>query len=342
MNGKKIFKLGLASGAVILFAFLYRRNEVPDYPKNWAYPSFFKANKKGPCLNIEGTYTEVDEELQHWLEPPDRNPNGLRPWDEHKATVTQADDGSWIEMRFQLNEKGLPPFIKGSLEFNDDFRPRGTVIRLKKGQDYECDGNWIENLYFPQDEMFRGIQRLRLVFGLDGEGNLIAGRTQKFLQAITFWSDGQKGFEYQSTETRWRRWPKRDPAAEAELEKLYKLEIRRYSWLNKNDSVVPIRLQSFLGQDICLRLWDTTDSSGYPDAFRTGTVLHFDGCPKNYYYLKPLNVVRFELNTPQSIYHAGSKYRVTWFPVESPQKVTEIDLPESTSLPLMPESKSRH
>lgn len=306
----------------------------PQYPADWPKPAFGLFSRKGGCPDLTGSYDNVRSEL-NWLLGP--NPDfevARKAWFEHSARITQADDGSWLNIAIDLNERGLPDYREHMLKYNLDNpgSMRGKSVALREGDDYTCANGWLYGAHFPQATRVHGWQRKLLRMRKDRNGGLIAGATISQSQSLG-WGDSRSIPLGAWDGTRWYRWPARPTEADAALQAAQSVELRRYGWAN-GGSRVPARLTNFQLEPICLRVID--HGVAYPlrgDELRRS---RFDKtapppeCPDGWGKLDSGGTVRRE-------FHDGDRYLIEW--VRLSDGVTQpnvIAVGNARQLPLMP------
>ena len=312
----------------------------PDYPEDWPTPASSLFARKGGCPNLSGRYDQVGSELA-WLLGPDPDFEVARPaWFEHRARVEMSDDGDTVIVQLGLSERGLPKWREHLLRYNLDhpYEKRASgPIELERGRDYDCRGGWLYSLHFPQAHAEHGWQRRSLQVAKDKDGALIAGATIRKDQSFG-WGDAQGMTLWAADDTRWYRWPKRDPAMDGLLKAVQSIELRRYRWVNGGGTRVPTRLTSFRIEPICLRV--RSDGRWLPaQAPRFApheTPTTDPTCPEGWSVLRFGETVRQEFTLPAD---GGATIpdRIEWRPVADragAARVIAID--DVRQLPLMP------
>lgn len=293
----------------------------PDYPSKWAAPKLYTGSKGG-CPDLTGVYDGVSEEVPRLLQGSPAWVQGIRPWFEHKAVVTQAEDGSWLEIQFALNERGLPAHRQHVMTYNQGW-PHGGKLVLKRDKDYRCSGRWLRSL--KNEAVF--VSRNRA-------GELIVGETRVVSGEFRY---GNLSIGPESVEkTMWRRWISRPAAADEQMHALYSFEVNRFPWLNKDGTEVVVKVSNYLGEDICLRVWeadavDAEDKSANADIV-TGSIYDSVGCPAAWLRMRALGNDNFGLRVPDVA------YRIAWRPTADPDAAPRImEVPYPTDLPPMPD-----
>jgi hypothetical protein len=313
----------------------------PNYPDAWPRPASSFSPRKGACPDLTGAYDEVRSELS-WLLGPDPDFEKSQPfWFEHRAIVTQAEDGSWLKFSLSLNENGLPAFREHLLKYNNQGsgEKRGKDLLLKEGRDYSCSGGWLYSRHFPQSTRVHAWMRKSLQVARDREGSLIAGATISKSQSIG-WGDSPRIALGNWDDTRWYRWPRRDPRRDSLLHDAQSVDLHRFPWIN-NGSRIPVRISNFFLEPVCVRLVE--DGRAYP--IRGSELVRTRGddspppipCPEGWGKLGSGGLILRELDIPNEIH---GRYRIDWFPLsEAPTKARSIDIPDVRRLPTMPERK---
>jgi hypothetical protein len=316
----------------------------PDYPEEWPKPDTgMLANKMGNCPDLRGDYDGVNGELT-WLLGQNPDYESHPPvWQEHRAVVTQADDGAWLHIALSLNEKGLAGFRERMLRFNTESN--GADIHrdlwLEHGRDYTCRGGWLFSQYFPQSDFVHGMRRVSLQLARDDSGALIAGATLGIESPIFSWADVSSDTTIVLDETRWHRWPARNPANDAVLANAQDVTLHRYGWINHGNRI-PFRFTSFYLEPICVRfVWE-----GYPVKV-SGPVMRRSRddprpeeqqCPASWGRFDVGEVFRRDLTIPYDGMQASS---IEWYRLnDTEKKITVIPIPDVRELPLMPGEKT--
>jgi hypothetical protein len=293
----------------------------PDYPSKWAAPKLFTGSKGG-CPDLTGIYDGVNEEVPRLLQGSPAWVRGIRPWFEHKAAVTQAEDGSWLEIQFALNERGLPEHRAHVMTYNEGW-PHGGKLVLKRDKDYRCSGRWL-----------RSLNNDAVVVSRNRDGDLIVGETRQVSGEFRY---GTISFGPESVDkTIWRRWSVRPAAADAQMQAVYSFEVNRFPWLNKDGTEVVVKVGNYLGEDICLRVWEANalhaeDKSANADLV-TGSIYDSAGCPPAWLRMRALGNDNFGLRVPDV------PYRIAWRPTADPDAAPRImEVPYPTDLPAMPD-----
>jgi hypothetical protein len=293
----------------------------PDYPTAWPAPKLFPGSK-GDCPDLTGSYDDVDDVVPRLLQGGPSWEQGGRPWFEHSVVVTQADDGSWLTLKFALNERGLPKHREHVMTYNQGW-PHGTTLTLERDKHYACSGRWLKAVNNPD-----------LFVSKDRAGNVIIGETRDVDSGLHY---GNLEIGPQTVEkTRWRRWTARPASADAALQAVYSLEVNRFPWLNRGGHEVVVKVGNYLGEDICLRVWEVhaaraDDQSANADVL-AGTASDAAGCAPPWLHLSPLDSINFGLRIPDVA------YRIAWRPQSTPDAVAKtMEVPRPDELPLMPD-----
>ena len=316
----------------------------PDYPKDWPKPDLRSTSRKGSCPDLTGSYDRVQSELT-WL--LGWNPDIEKPipvWQEHRATISQADDGSWLRIELGLNERGLVAYrervLKYNMQSNGSMVERGILLRASR--DYECSGGWLFSRRFAQAEPVRTMQRKSLQLARDRDGGLIAGATITHDVSFSLWA-GTRGISMGRWDnTRWDRWPSRPASADAALATLQDVTVHRYSWINPGNRI-PVRFTSFYFEPICVRYFDDT----YPSPVHGPTIRRERDdsrpaeadCPDGWGRFDIGEVFRRDMQIPDE---TPKSYRIEWYLMNGDDANPKvIDINDVRTLPLMPESSKR-
>jgi hypothetical protein len=293
----------------------------PDYPKKWSAPKLFTGSKGG-CPDLTGSYDGVDETVPSLLQGGPAWRQGGRPWFEHSVLVTQAEDGSSLEMHFALNERGLPEHREHVMTYNQGW-PRGGSLTLTRDKDFTCNGRWLHSL--RRDDVF--VSRNR-------DGDIIVGETREVSGQFTY---GNLSIGPELVDkTMWRRWTPRPSSADAALQAVYTLEVNRFPWTNKGGHEVVVKVGNYLGENICLRVWEANaehanDRSANASVL-AGSASDDADCPPAWLRLSHLGSINFGLRIPDVA------YRIAWRPQSTPDaEAKTMDVPRPDQLPLMPD-----
>lgn len=314
--------------------------EAPDYPKDWPSPDTGPfASAKGNCPNLTGDYDQMDGRLS-WL--LDANPDiekSVPHWQEHRAVITQAEDGSWLRIAFSLNEKGLAEYRERLLKFNQEANG-GQIHRdvwLEEGKHYVCRLGWLRSARYAQPERVKGSKRKSLQVARDNDGALIAGATISFSHSLFAWADFSSDASINLDKTRWYRWPLRDPENDKTLQGMQEVTLHRYDWVNPGN-LVPLRFTSFYLEPICVRF----NYSGYPVKV-SGPIVRREKddlrpaeeqCPENWGRFDVGEVFRKQLSFPDDDRRPSF---IEWYRMNAPKEKPRIILIEDVrDLPLMP------
>jgi hypothetical protein len=295
----------------------------PDYPDDWSAPRLFTGSKGG-CPDLTGRYDDVDDVVPRLLQGGPAWVQGGHPWFEHLVEVTQASDGSSLEMRFALNERGLPRHRAHVLAHNQGW-PHGDTLLLKRDVDFHCRGRWL-----------RPTRNSSVFVSRNRAGDVIVGETRQV----------DSGLHYANLEigpakidkTTWRRWTSRPASADAQLQALYSFEVHRFPWLNRGGSEVVVHVANYMGEDVCTRVWNVNaqgaDSTGANASVLAGAGSDATACPPPWLHLPHLGNINFGLTTPDV------SYRIAWRPQSMPDAApSTMEVPRPEALPLMPDEE---
>jgi hypothetical protein len=293
----------------------------PDYPTAWPAPQLFPGSK-GDCPDLTGSYDGVDDVAPRLLQGGPSWEQGGRPWFEHSVVVTQADDGSRLMLKFALNERGLPRHREHVMNYNQGW-PHGTALTLERGKHYACSGRWLMPVNNPD-----------VFVSKDRAGNVIIGQTRDVDSGLHY---GNLEIGPQTVEkTTWRRWTARPASADAALQAVYSLEVNRFPWLNRGGHEVVAKVGNYLGEEICLRVWEVTaeraDDKSANASVLAGLATDHASCPSPWMQLPHLGSINFGLRIPDV------PYRIAWRPQSTPDAVVKtMEVPRPDALPLMPD-----
>lgn len=320
--------------------------DAPDYPRDWPAPvaGSFGAGMKGDCPDLTGTYDGVGSELS-WLLGSNPDVEKPRPvWQEHRAVVTQADDGSWVRIDFTLNERGLPVYRDRLLGYNLDSNgydaDRG--LWLTAGKEYTCRNGWLYSLRYAQGERVKTWQRQSLQLGRNKAGELIAGATISKGLYLSVWAEAQGAHLGNYDDTTWYRWPVRSPAADAQLAAAQSVTLHRYPWVNHGRSI-PVRFSSFYVEPLCVRFF----YGGYPVKVHGPQVRRSrddprppeQDCPAGWGRFDIGETFRKDLFLPEIVQETS---RLEWYVMHAADKTPQvIEIRDVRELPLMPEDARR-
>jgi hypothetical protein len=313
----------------------------PDYPRDWPAPDTgLLGDMKGECPDLTGTYDRVGSELS-WLLSADPDFEKPTPhWFEHSATLTQADDGSWLRIDFKLNEIGLPAYRDHLLEHNNESNGASVDfdLWLEAGKHFVCERGWLYSTRFAQDQRVHTWQRKSLQLNKDKAGGLIAGATVNKDVYLSVWAESQGFYLGSWDDTRWYQWPARDPSGDALLEDLQNVTLHRYAWVNHGRSI-PVRFTSFYIEPICVRFF----YGSYPVKVMGPMIRRGrddprpaeQACPEGWGRFDVGEVFRRELQLPEIVQET---HRIEWVPMsEFGGEVHVIEIEDVRELPLMPE-----
>lgn len=314
----------------------------PDYPDDWPAPDTgLLVEMKGDCPDLTGRYDRIGSELS-WLLSANPDFEKSSPhWFEHTATLTQADDGRWLRIAFKLNEIGLPAYRDQLLEHNNESNGGSADLDLwlEAGKHFVCERGWLYGTRFAQGERVHTWQRKSLRLGKDEAGGLIAGATINKDVYFSVWAGSQGFYLGRWDDTRWYRWPARDPSADAVLRDLQSVTLHRYAWINHGRSI-PVRFTSFYVEPICVRFFD----GGFPVKVmgpmirrgRDDPRPEEQACPEGWGRFDVGEVFRRELHLPEIV---QKTHRIEWLPMSEPDgEVHVIEIDDVRKLPLMPEA----
>ncbi len=305
-----------------------------DYPEAWPEPAASQLSRKGDCPDVTGAYDRVGSELFRLLGQAPGSEYAQPFWFEHRAIVTQAEDGSSLTISVSLNEQGLPAFREHVLKYNgqNPREKRGGSLTLHEGDDYRCSGGWLFSRHFPQAERELGSKRVSLQVSRDRGGSLIAGATTSVPQSIGWGGSATFTLGHQD-QTQWYRWPRRDPGQDSRLDDAQTLELHRYSWTNDGGRI-PVRISSFVLEPVCLRLVEDGVAYAMSGASGDGTTLPSVPCPDGWGQLASGDLILREFTGPGE---TPRRSRVDWFPRSgSSSAARSIDIPDASRLPMMP------
>lgn len=243
---------------LLLAACLLQGCDAPDYPADWPRPvsGGMLASKKGDCPDLTGAYDGVNADLDWLLGSNPDVEKSVPHWFEHRAIITQAEDGSWLKIGLTLNEKGLPAYRDHLLLYNNESNGfmAHKDLWLTAGKEYTCRNGWLYSERFAQPERVHTWQRKSLQLGKDSSGALIAGATINKEIYLSVWAESQGTRIGAADDTRWYRWPARPAQADALLEQVQSVTVHRYKWINHGRRI-PVRFTSFYVEPICVRLF---------------------------------------------------------------------------------------
>ncbi len=294
----------------------------PDYPKKWSAPRLFTGSRGG-CPDLTGSYDGVDETVPRLLQGSPAWEQGGRPWFEHSVVVTQAEDGSSLELRFALNERGLPEHREHVMTYNQGW-PHGGTLTLTRDKDYTCSGRWLHSL-----------RREGVFVSRNRAGDIVVGETREVSGELVIYEGIRFGPEYVD-KTTWRRWTARPVSADAALQAVYTFEVNRFPWTNKGGREVVVKVGNYLGEEICLRAWEVNaeraNDNGANASVLVGPASDEAHCPPTWLRLSHLGSINFGLRIPDVA------YRIAWRPQSTPDaEAKTMEVPRPDQLPLMPD-----
>lgn len=293
------------------------------YPDDWPGRAWGLFSRKGGCPDLTGEYDGADEYLLSKLHGWTENQN-LTNYVDHKVTVTQADDGTWITFDFAVSEKGLD-----ALEAREGgvAMPPYSSLAWTRGRQYRCqNGGLIANASDTE-------------FARDRSGGLIAhwARYEKGSVRIgnTSVSTGT------GVHNGWRRWTARDTTRNAALEKRGHFKLGQSRW-QKDDDTARASLTSFFPGPLCIR-YVRRDASGVT----TKTFLNSReaaparpepwDCPMGWGGMDAGNMFGMEMRYPE---RTGDLYRIEWFRLgDTPEQAKSIEIRDVRGLPMSGEQE---
>lgn len=328
----KIALVGLLGLTVLLLV----QCRPSGYPEDWPRPASSLLSRKGRCPDLAGRYDHVGGELRFLLGSRPDFQQSAGSWAEHVATVTQADDGRWLKVRFELNEVGLRAFREG--------RPAGKRagaydgLDLKRGADFDCSGGWLYNLHFP---VFGSVsdRQSELRFARDGDGGLIADAV--FDRQNSFgWGDSPGIDLWRSDDHRWYRWELRRDEMDGAIRSLEGVVIRRFSWTN-HDRNVPTRIENFHLAPLCARLVETHPIASIAVQYHLPPELRLGRgetraepeCPEHWGRFEPMSQMLHQMEIGEQ----APSYRFEWRLAAQPNSTpTVLEIPDVRGLPTIP------
>jgi len=312
-----------------------------DYPSDWPRVASSLLSGKGGCPDLSGDFDGVDGSLLYLLGRDPDFEKSIRFQPEHRATLTMAADGKTLEIATGVNERGLAVFRERMLTYNQEYVHVDQVVRLKRGNDYDCAGGWLHSLHFPQAQAQHGMRRMELRVARDADDGLIAGARLRIDQSVG-WGDSRGIPLWARNETRWYRWPSRPREADAALAAAQSVTLHRYGWINHGRSV-PTRFTSFYVEPICLRYeqYGRFSAPHGPEMRRGRDAIGPPPpeCPKGWGKFDLGEVFRTGMDLPND---TPQRYRFVWFVLsEGEQAQREIVVTNPMTLPLMPGEKER-
>ena len=288
-----------------------------EYPKDWPGHAYGLFSRKGGCPDLAGEYDGVDQRFVALFfggDPLEKREHYV----EHKATITEADDGASLAIDLAINERGMDQLEAGKGGGNVWGGYRHIVRR--RNADYRCSGGWM---------MFDDMQ-----LGRDRSGGLIAHRTVAQPGSIG-WGDVSL-----STGTHlrnlWLRLPARDPARDVALASRGHFVLRRADWTNDGRST-PVYLTSYFARPLCIRY--VHRYAPWPDAIETSAIGRVGDparlgpldCPAGWARLESGETQLQEMNVPDN---DGEYYRYEWFRFgEPPASARVIEINDAATLP---------
>jgi len=217
------------------------------YPDNLPRLAGSWFSRQGACPDLRGDYQDVSFQfmLKFGLG------SSLDLWNRHHAHITQAVDGSWLDIELGLSAAGMRAARGERGKDEPMFSGLGRGQRLRLGDHYRCRGGWLHVLAREGsgDDNFR-YESTR--FAKDRSGGLIAEEIVSRAQTIG-WADSRAISLGRGHETRWSRWPLRDPGDAAAVAALEGVRLTRADWINNGRSV-PTYFSNFHLDPICARL----------------------------------------------------------------------------------------
>lgn len=312
-----------------------------DYPGDWPRAATSLLSRKGGCPDLSGDFDGVDGHLLFLLGPNPDFEQSIHFQPEHRAKLTMAADGKSLDIATRVNERGLAVFRERMLANNEEYVYVEKIVRLRRGNDYDCAGGWLHSLHFPQPESQHGMRRMELRVARDADDGLIAGARLRLDQSVG-WADSHRIPLGAHDETRWHRWPSRPHEAEAALAAAQSVTLHRYGWTNHGGSV-PTRLTSFYVEPICLRYeqYGSVSAPQGPEMRRGRDDIGPPPpqCPQGWGKFDLGEVFRTGMDLSSGAAH---RYRFVWFPLsEGEQTQREIVVTNPMALPLIPGEKGR-
>lgn len=307
-----------------------------EYPADWPKPIDSWLSRRGGCPDLRGDFDSVRTELI-WLMLAERSRTAVDTYrHEQRARVTQADDGSWLQIELSLNERGLDEFREHQLHFNLDNAMPFRSLKLIRDQDFQCRSGWLESLHFPEASSQTGVQRKLARFQRDADGGMVAETVTAVEQTLSVGA-GQ-GVKFGSSDRRqWYRWPERSPSADEQLAAAQSVSLHRYRWANGKSSI-PTRFTNFRMQPICLQLhlFGTVTAPAGPELRRSRDDVSAPPpqCPPGWGKFDPGEVLRQAFARSE---YGGSQQQIVWFPLELGEAGRQtILVDDAAALPEMP------
>lgn len=290
--------------------------DTSEYPDDWPGHAWGLFSRKGGCPDLVGEYDGVNEEfvgLFYGGQALVKSEN----YAEHRAIVTQADDGSWLEIAIRINERGMEQLEAGTVGGNvwGGYRH----IKRRRGNDYQCFSGWVESDDWKM--------------GRDRSGALIAHWSMEIEGSIG-WGDSQRISTGTGVRNFWRRWPARDTTRNAALAKQGHFLLRRAEWINGGRST-PVYISAFFAEPLCARFVHRYGRR--PEQvrmFAIGTVADKPGpldCPVGWARVASGETQLQEMNLADE---DGEQYRFEWFRHgENPPLAHVIEINDVGALP---------
>lgn len=289
----------------------------PGYPDDWPRPAGNWFSRQGSCPDLRGDYTDVSSPFMHKFGFGSTRDQ----WHSHHARITQAADGSWLEIELGLTAAGFRAARGEQGKDEPTYSGLGRGQRLRQGDHYRCSGGWLHVLAREGsgDDSFRS-ESMR--FAKDRSGALIAEQVVSREQSIG-WADSPRIDLGRGSETRWSRWPVRDPADAAAVAALEGVRLIRGNW--KNGYSVPTYFSNLYLHPICARLvreWridgqqpiiNGADSNGHDERFT-------EQCPEDSGEMGMISSSVWQVDAPEPTSALGD-YRIEW------QHIEQLDQP---------------
>lgn len=306
------------------------------YPGDWPRPASSLLSRKGGCPDLAGRYDHVRGELRFLLGPRPDFQQSAGSWAEHVASVTQADDGSWVKVRFELNEAGLRAFREGRPAGKRAGRDDG--LDLVRGVDFDCFGGWLYNLHFPA---FGGTgdRRSELRFARDRDGGLIADAVIDRQNSFG-WGDSPGIDLWRSDDHRWYRWAQRSDAMDGAIRALEDVVISRFSWTH-GERNIPTRIENFHLAPLCARLVETYPVASIPVQYHLppqfslarGQSHAEPGCPEHWGRFEAMSQMLHQMEVGEQ----APSYRFEWRLAARPEAApTVVEISDVRGLPVIP------
>ncbi len=276
-----------------------------EYPDDWPGRAWGLFSRKGGCPDLVGEYDGADEyllsKLHGWME------NGnIKDYVDHKLTITQADDGTWIRFAFAVDEKGLDAL---------EARKGGSVLApyasmtWTRGRQYRCrSGGLFVNATYDTE------------LARDRSGALLAHWTRREKGSLRVGStDIPTGT---GVHNGWRRWTARDPARNEALQQRGHFRLSR-SDPKKGDDSARAYLTSFFSRPLCVRYvrrdaYETTSTAFLNSREADPASPQPWDCPAGWGGMDAGRSFDMEMRFPAQ---SDDRYRIEWFRLgETPEQ----------------------